>query len=69
MVSRKLAIRDEHNIRLRCSRNVKNSLLDRQRQRDRERRGDEREEDKTREEIREKREDSFSVWLCMAVVG
>ena len=40
------------------------------RDRDRGRRGDEREDDKTRAERREKseeREDSFSVWWCMAV--
>ena len=38
---------------------------DRDRDRHRERRGDEREEDKTR---KERREDSFSVWWCMAVL-
>ena len=40
---------------------------DTERERDIERRGDEREEDKRIEERREKREDPFSVWWCMAV--
>ena len=41
---------------------------DTQSYRDKERRGDEREVDKRIEERRVKREDSFSVWWCMAVL-
>ena len=43
---------------------------DRERDRDKERRGDEREEDREDKTTRrENREDSFSVWWCMAVVS
>ena len=66
-----------HNTRHNTTRRQTETDRDRQRQtetekedRDRGRRGDEREDDKTRAERREKseeREDSFSVWWCMAV--